>query len=451
MSYEKQEWVAQTTVISAARMNHIENGIETVDAAISNEADVRSTAVEDILDRLDTANAVIDSLEAENTRLYTVLNNVMDVLPQGEIGPAAVVNFTDATNVAPRELSVAFSASQSGTGDPSPENIRPIVGMTECTINQYDQTSTLFDIPDYDEGVIKVINGNHLIINGVDSMAPVTQIGLNTPITIPSGQTAHIKFLTNQSIIGPAKVILYAERFTEIANGNLGDEISFTAEETITILSIAFSLYREGNPPPPATYDIDGYLYLLYGENELASATYPISWETSAGTVYGGTLDTLKGTLTVDSMMVTLSTIMKDGEYRGLTDLGDCLRLGITYIAADGSTSSTNTGVDLFDEDNVDAISDWLKQTPKQYNRNEAGFYLYGTHGLYVKFPKSSFADAEEIEAYLSEHPLHIVIGSLTNPTVYHINLADIKLARGANSIMTDAGEITLRYFKVLE
>ena len=28
MAYEKQEWVAEETIISAARMSHIEDGIE---------------------------------------------------------------------------------------------------------------------------------------------------------------------------------------------------------------------------------------------------------------------------------------------------------------------------------------------------------------------------------------------------------------------------------------
>lgn len=237
----------------------------------------------------------------------------------GTAGPAATIEVSDALPLSPALLNIVLQPAQSGSGDPSPENIRPISGTTELTL-------------------------------------------------------------------------------THTAGGEMH--------------------------------------------------AYPVTWETSAGAVYGGTLNVLTGTLTVNSMMVTLSTIMTDGGYRGLTDLGDCLRLVLTYIAADGSTSSTNTGIDLFGTDNNDAVSDWLKQTPKQYNRNEAGFYLYGTHGFYVKFPKSSFADAEAIEAYLSEHPLHILIGSLTNPTVYHVNPASIKLGLGTNTLMTDNGEITLYYVR---
>lgn len=448
MSYEKQEWVAQTTVISAARMNHIENGIETVDVAISNEADARSTAVDDILDRLDTANAVIDSLEAENTRLYTVLNNVMDVLPQGEIGPAAVVNCTDATNANPRELSVAFSASQSGTGDPSPENKRPIVGMTGCTINQYNQTSTPFDIPDHDEGVIKVINGNHLILNGVDSMALVTQINLNTPITIPSGQTAHIKFLTNQSIIGPVKVIFYAERFTEIVNGNLGDEISFTTEETITISSIAFSLYREGNPPPPATYDIDGYLYLLYGENELVSATYPISWENEAGTAYGGILDVINGTLTVTHQKLAINA--------DTVDVGTFLegpngnRCGFEVTKSFSITGNMDSGF-LCNIAKPDSSAN--AGTPSYWTPYTCALYYGGSadrRRFYFRYIFPTSVTAANALEYLVNNGCEITY-PLTEPVVYHINPVLIKLAQGANSIMTDVGEITLRYFKVLE
>ena len=66
MTYTKQEWIDQETVVSAARMDHIESGVEDAHN-LADGLDTRLTASEGLVDGLDTrltaAEGAIDALE----------------------------------------------------------------------------------------------------------------------------------------------------------------------------------------------------------------------------------------------------------------------------------------------------------------------------------------------------------------------------------------------------
>ena len=56
MTYQKQAWVDQETVISAARMDHIESGVEAAHGLaedLAGDLDTRLTAAEDAIDALE--------------------------------------------------------------------------------------------------------------------------------------------------------------------------------------------------------------------------------------------------------------------------------------------------------------------------------------------------------------------------------------------------------------
>lgn len=64
------------------------------------------------------------------------------------VGPAATLSVTDAGAFVPNALTVALAAVQSGSGTPSPANVRPIVPYTEMTVTQTDggQTSNTITV-----------------------------------------------------------------------------------------------------------------------------------------------------------------------------------------------------------------------------------------------------------------------------------------------------------------
>lgn len=98
MSYVKTQWVNGDT-ITADKLNHIEAGIE--------------------------AN------ENENSLVKSQLEAIQIV----DTASGAVASFADGADGVPvRGLTVQIEPIQSGTGDPSPENVRPISGRTEVTV-----------------------------------------------------------------------------------------------------------------------------------------------------------------------------------------------------------------------------------------------------------------------------------------------------------------------------
>ena len=97
MSYTKQTW-ANGDIITAAKLNHMEDGIAGV------EADVSS---------LDT--------------------QLLASFPH-DTASGSIASFPDGAAMPVRDLSVDIEPVQAGSGDPSPDNIRPISGWTECKV-----------------------------------------------------------------------------------------------------------------------------------------------------------------------------------------------------------------------------------------------------------------------------------------------------------------------------
>ena len=88
MAYEKQEWVARETVVSAERMTHIEDGIEATQAA----ADAAQAAA-------DAAQAAADAAQA-----------ALDGLPQVQAGRVSITPSADSPTSADVEFPVPFSS-----------------------------------------------------------------------------------------------------------------------------------------------------------------------------------------------------------------------------------------------------------------------------------------------------------------------------------------------------
>lgn len=57
-----------------------------------------------------------------------LLNEVEDV-------PADIVTFNDGANLPMPSLKVSIEPIQSGSGDPSPSNVRPIIGWIEAEVS----------------------------------------------------------------------------------------------------------------------------------------------------------------------------------------------------------------------------------------------------------------------------------------------------------------------------
>ena len=136
MTYTKQEWIDQQTVISAARMDHIESGVETAHG-LADGLDVRLAANEGLTGGLDqrvtTAEGLTDDLD---TRL-TAAEGAISAAPQIQSGRAVVT--PDAAS--PTSVDVVFPAPFSAPPEMTASALSGVPGtVQEVTVDAITTT-----------------------------------------------------------------------------------------------------------------------------------------------------------------------------------------------------------------------------------------------------------------------------------------------------------------------
>ena len=152
--------------------------------------------------------------------------------------------------------------------------------------------------------------------------------------------------------------------------------------------------------------------------------TYPISWQSEAGTVYGGTLDVTTGLLTVDRVLVDLGTLgwAKNTTYDGLFN-GSQLTPEATHFVYVRHICSMYSSVDsttVITKNNSIAIS-----------ANGGTVYLHD----------SAYTDAATFKTAVTGQTL---VYELATPQTYQLSPTDVALLLGVNNVWADTGETTV-------
>lgn len=196
----------------------------------------------------------------------------------------AIVSISDGANgMNARSLVVAFSPIQSGSGDPSPDNVRPISGRTGATITRTG--SNLLDES------TRTVYGDGKGLRWCQANG----------FTLKAGQTYTFTVSGSSQLI--RMYIIDNATNTTIIDGNTS--ITYTPT---TDRRVHFQAYR-------GTAIEDSNVFMLnLGSTALpyepyVGTNYPVIWQTEAGTVYGGTVDVVTGVLTVTHAMVDLGTL----------------------------------------------------------------------------------------------------------------------------------------------
>lgn len=122
MSYQPKTWENKPSTaspINATNLNHMEGGIKTNDDNITDAQNAILTLQGEMLQ----AQGDISALE-------TLVDSILPV--DTESGNPAVI--TDAFGGACKSLKLTLEPIQSGSGTPSPQNVRPISGLSELSV-----------------------------------------------------------------------------------------------------------------------------------------------------------------------------------------------------------------------------------------------------------------------------------------------------------------------------
>ena len=375
----------------------------------------------------DYATEWVDPPEGEVTQAeFDALKQyVLDMSPVTTV-TAPVVSVTDAAPLDAEGLVVDIEPVQSGSGDPSPDNVRPITGWTGAKVTR--TRGNLFNVracTPFNQNITLTFNddGSMTCENRNDyPVIPTASVVLN----LPSGT-----YTVSTDGTLSANVTFYASddgvNYAWYANGLNAS----TKNRTVT-LDKPYVQLRWQVPAnttdtlPPIMFEY-GSTYHSYEPYQ--GDTYDITFPAEAGTVYGGTLDVVNGVLTVDRAYASVASVLNKFEDEN----------GYYWY----STSSTLV-IPIISGLNAGLISDRFVKIINVSTDNNDGVITFYANGIIRWKEKGDLALADYI-TYLASNPFQLCY-ELATPITYTLTPQQIALLRGNNALWADTGDTTLTY-----
>lgn len=341
-------------------------------------------------------------------------------------GPADILTF-EAKAKPVQALSVGVLPAQSGSGDPSPDNIRPISGWTGANIYRTGKN------------LLKLVE-SEMVTTGWNRVFPITVKAGTYIISCQNKFGASTKG-ANVSLTDENDTNIVTQLNSGYAFGDsvfVGVAKTISEEDAARIKNIRFACRAND-----ATYSsiVDGNIQLELGStasdySAYSGATYPVTWQSEAGTVYGGTLDVLTGELTVTHVKKTISAF--DGVF-GATSNGYC----VYKVFSDTTHFPTETGKAAM-----------LSNVFKYSNQNNSNMPLMSYGGQVGVVSTQSFilpstvTNLTEANTWLSDlgTPLDCVF-TLAASQTFTLTPEQLSTLAGQNVLWCDAGQTTVTYF----
>ena len=220
-----------------------------------------------------------------------------------------------------------------------------------------------------------------------------------------------------------------------------GDTVSFESafETPLSSLIVNISPVQSGSgdPSPTNIRPISGWtganVYVSPTTDTADATTYPITWSDTAGTVYGGTLDAVRGKMIVNRRYVAFSS---------LSWTRRAVRL---FSASLGTENYANVTVPISEQ-----MCDYF---PTAYvnsytNTQDLHLGIYKTSGtvksgsIYLRLTSEEISDSTaEFNQWLIDNPVHLCY-KLTTPIEYDLDPVTIQTLLGQNNVWADCGDI---------
>lgn len=310
-----------------------------------------------------------------------------------ETETGSIASFSDGADDVPlKDLTVAIEPVQSGSGDPSPSNVRPISGwtganVTACGVNIFNPDASTYETFDltgqgayryghaYPSGTYTIIYTGtkdyffyRVPTKDLSDRGVTVNIAPNSTTTV-TVDANHMLWVFTQSTDNPASDLMIA----------LGTETVFKA---------------------------------FQGE------TYEVDWTTEAGTVYGGTLDVTTGVLTVNKVYEEFNL----ANYPYTTTNGfDAWSLTTTAVTSAGGNANGKI----------------CNITTYAYSSSALGVnHYYITVDTIVIFLEEGTARDKAVS----------FVYPLVTPQTYQLTPQEVKTVLGQNNIFADTGNVTVQY-----
>lgn len=384
-------------------------GFETDKTLMISDAPADAKTVGDKFDETDqNIQNTKDEIEEDIGELSNAISQKAPVIINTASGDIAT--FADGADGMPiKHLIANIEPVQSGTGDPSPSNVRPITGWTglsgqACGKNLIDPD----EITIYPNNLRCYVNHNILLKGGA---------------TYYFGTTIAVKGLYIQTPSGTDLARIYDRQV-----------LTYTPTEDVYVKLDAY-WSSDILPSGGLTKDL---VYLSVGTNEdyapYQGQTISVSWQSEAGMVYGGTLDVVTGELTVTRVHINASNLAVETAY------GNANAVGIRrYQILCTSKTSGNITSNICKSMTASEMS-----TAVNTNEYVIGVADAGNTRFIVSIPvtSDSVADAKD---WLVDNAAVFVV-PLATPQTYQLDPITVNTLLGNNTVYVDCGSVTVDY-----
>ena len=323
------------------------------------------------------------------------------------------ISISDALAKPAESLSIEILPYQSGSGDPSPDNVRPISGWTGVNIQHVGKN--LLNIDD----LISANSGTFPGYGYIFKHMLVLTLKPSTTYTLSSSYDMD------------GNVLYFNDPLSVNVVKKDAPKTATTDADGIIRIGLFDRAGIEEFESKNATVQLE--------EGETATAyehytgtTYSIDWQDSAGTVYGCTFNPVSGVMTVDRAMWTLDSTIPAGT-GGLRNISTVA--GFTQVEYYPYRAVGKTGGAI--------VSDKFAYT----NTVTSAYQVLTASGntrLYFTFPAETNTDAA-IRTWFTNNPTQVVY-ELATPLTYQLTPTQVDMLLGNNVIWNDVGDMILEY-----
>lgn len=358
-----------------------------------------------------TADETLDGkITTETENRIAAKNALKAQLEVTGTASGAIATFSDGSTMPMKSCIVSIEPQQSGSGTPSPDNVRQISGWD--SVDVYKSGVNIWD-EEWEQGDLNSITG--------EEISSTTYIrGVNYTPCVP-----------NAEYYGKAnsKIWLYwydkDKNFISNTSGGFQN-----ASRTAPATACFFRLVQMAS-----TYDNGTSINYPSTDHEYHAYNGQTITKDLGQTVYGCEVDIVSGLLTVDSVMVTLDG--SSDESLNVTPLSGFTQVGWGGYIPIGKPLGN-------------FVSDTFAFT-KSGNTYITGLgQIWGSSAprCFMGLPEE-VTDVASARQWLSEHPTTIVY-ELATPQTYQLAPTEVSTLLGENNVWADSGDVSVVYVRDL-
>lgn len=378
-------------------------------AALTAETNARAGADEQMSERM-------DGIEEQTALIQNPTKTIS----------GALVSFTDGAPMPMVACTAEIVPKQSGSGTPSPDNVRAISGWESVNVNVSGKNlCEIYKISPTNSAITLNEDKTSITVNGTLSSNVTTALYVGEATELQKALPSGVTYVQSNDL--NARMLLLKK------SGGQSRWISGGASFTLTENEIQGYWYVQ---IPAGTYNNEVYHFQI--ELGTTATTYePYTGTTTTvnlgRTVYGGTLDVVTGVLTVDRVMVDLGTL----------DWAYAPNVSMFNVTAPSDSPAIN------DPKNLEAFCEWYdNQTGIVITSMTDGSFCMNTTRFsgsrkVIAIKDSRYTDPTAFKTAVSGVKL---VYELATPTTYQLTPTEVNTLLGENNVWADSGDVEITY-----